>query len=244
MFAFNRPILCLLITAYSLAAPPTSAQSVCDEPTASDYVEQMAAMRAQVDAGNFLEVLLISDWALQHYDYAPLHYSRARALHRLERWNEASQAYDQFITSHTGCPDPGGLRERAASYRLEAAGRVEPVTTPTPDQAGFDWAWAPVIAGSTLIVAGGVYDLANQGLLDDQEAAARLGDPASYRQATDALDRAEVVDWVLYGVGGAALAVGVVLLVTGDEPANDSGEAGISWTLSPDRVGLAYQGDW
>jgi len=209
---FKTLCLCLVITLTPVGA---TAQSQCEEPSDDEYVERMAEMREAVEAGDFAQVRDIADWALVDREYAPLHYSRARALHRLEDWAEAEVAYNDFLRAFEACDDPTDLRAAAREYRLQT------IRYRQAEAESFNLAWIPIIVGSGLIVSGVVFDITSMDLLDKKEAAAEQGGRAGledYNRYSEDIDQARIVDYILYGTGAAALAVGIALfLVDGDE---------------------------
>ena len=199
-----------------------AAQPACEEPTDAAYVSEMATMRAAVEVGDFSEVLRIADWGIQNYPYAPLHYTRARALHHLEMWAEAETAYNDFLRSFEECPDQAGLVDTAREYRLQA------IRFRDTEISGFDLGWVPVIVGGALIAGGVSHDLVRADLHDDKEQAAARGDQATYNDADEKIADARIIDYILYGSGVAAVTIGVILLLVddGDDPGDASTQVG------------------
>ena len=109
-----------MVAAMASAASPVWAQSFCDEPDDPDYADRMLRTRAAVEVEDFelaLEHLL---WAADHFDFAIIDFSIARSYHRLERYQEASEAYTQFLRHFEGCQDDQGLADAARQYRAIA----------------------------------------------------------------------------------------------------------------------------
>lgn len=213
--------LCLLL-AISLAPTVASAQSQCEEPTDDEYVGRMAEMREAIESNDFVRVRNIANWALTEHDYAPLHYSRARALHRLEDWAEAEAAYNDFLRAFEVCADPTGLREAAREYRLQT------IRYRQAEAESFNLAWIPIILGSGLVVSGVVFDITSMDLLDEKEEAAARGDRDAYDDYSEDIDQARIVDYLLYGAGAAALIVGTTLFLIGGD--DDMEPTQIGWT--------------
>jgi hypothetical protein len=87
--------------------------------------------------------------------------------------------------------------------------------------AGKDDTLAFIIGGAGIAVLAGavIHDIAIQGTIDDYERAAAGGNRDRYNELRDDLSTAKTVSYLLYGVGIAATATGVVLyLVGGEEP--------------------------
>jgi len=101
---------------------PTSAyaQDPCEEPRDDRYVERMMLVLDGIEAADFEAVLEHLEWTIEQFDYAVLDYSRARALHNLDRFAEAAAAYNRFLRHFESCPDPDGLADAARNYRTLA----------------------------------------------------------------------------------------------------------------------------
>ena len=233
----HRTIATILFVFGTSVAGSATAQPECEEPTAAAYVAEMAEMRSAVNEGRFDEVLRIAEWGVLRYPYAPLHYTRARALHHLERWSDAEAAYNDFLRAYAECPDPAGLVSTAREYRLQAIRFRE------AESSGFDAAWIPVILGGALVAGGITHDLIRRDLLDDKEAAAARGDQEAYNEADEKIADARIVDYVLYGGGVAAVAVGVILLlVNDDEPESIDDAATVGWVPLPSGAMFTFGG--
>jgi hypothetical protein len=248
-------LLLLLAAAWSSSA--LAQTDPCTEPTDAEYLERMAGANQAVLAGDYALTLTELEWARAHYSFAVLDYGRARAFHRLQRYDEAVTAYDAFLAAFERCADPNGLRELARQYQQEAASaaaRLEPPdedeveedipddpaavqeTEPQPaetDEGGFHPGLILASAGGALVLGGLVFDLAYvSGLSGDKEQALDDGDEAAFNEADAALSDAQLVDGLLYGVG-LAVALGGVLWwvldedVTGVEPARQQARWGV-----------------
>lgn len=235
-----------------LATSPASADDPCAEPSDPAYAEAMMAARDAIVGEDFEATLEHLDWAMARYDFAPLRFSRARALHRLERFNDAEAAYTDFLGAYEGCEDPQGLMQSARDYRSSAtseyarqvadaanrqleeaqaaaleveqanaesavqapANEAEEPVEPAPVATSNPVPWIIMGGGAALVATGLVYDVANQDLLDDRDAAASAGDQVRFDQLNEDVRSVKVVEGVLFGVGAAAIIGGLVYYLT------------------------------
>jgi tetratricopeptide (TPR) repeat protein len=241
-----RAVLALAL-ALAVATAPGRASGQCVEPDDEGYRAEMAAARAAIDAEDFAQALALLRDARSRHDVALLDYSIARALHRLDRYEEAERAYNAFLNRFEGCPDPQRLAETAREYRaLAVQQRRQELTDDElarpPRRQGLHPGWFLVAGAGALCVTGVVVDLVNAPLRDDLQAAYDAQDWARARDLEDDRDVAVVLDYVLYG---SALAVGVagalwVLLdreAPGAERGSSSARAG-GPGVAPRRGGL------
>jgi tetratricopeptide (TPR) repeat protein len=194
-----------------LTLTPALARGQCAEPETEDYRDAMAAARAAIEADDFEAALDVLRDARSRHDVALLDYSIARALHRLDRYEEAERAYNTFLNRFEGCPDPQRLGETAREYRALAVQQrrqelaVDDPVRP-PGRRGLHPGWLLLGGAGALCVAGVVVDVVNAPLRDDLQAAYDAAAWERARVLEDDRDVAVTLDYVLYG---SALAVGV-----------------------------------
>jgi tetratricopeptide (TPR) repeat protein len=225
-------IVLTALLAGPLAARSAEAQPRCTEPDDAVYLEHMQGFTQAVNDGEFETVLALTEWAIEHYRYATHRYARARALHRLGRYDESAREYTAFLEVFAGCADPEGLADRARAFRAEVSEAAEaerraalPPDDPTEPQGLPPGTWV-AIAGGAVLASGVIFDLANLDLIEERDAARASGEAARISAANSSLGTARTIDWVLYGVGGATLAVGLVWLALdggGDEGTGEPG---------------------
>ena len=224
-----RRLMILLVSAALYVSAPSSVAAQCDEPDDDRYVELMEEANTAIEADDFEAALAPLIYAAERYDTAIVHYSLARAYHRLDRFAEAAEEYREFREEFQLCPDPHDLSELADQYlRLaleQDLGRQETAHA----QTGISI--PGLVLGSTggaLILGGLIFDLANMGMQADLDEANEEGRVEDAQQLRDDIDNAQVVDWVLYG-GGIALAItGTVLLLLHQPEATDN-SVPVSW---------------
>lgn len=249
------PILTVL---FLCAASSAYAQDPCEEPRDDRYVERMMSVLDGIEASDFNAVLEHLDWTLEQFDYAVLEYSRARALHNLERFEEAAAAYNTFLRHFEGCRDPDGLADAARNYRTLAIQQQaslvvvepEPVETEPTDTALADTdlavtddvtlepdesvnpGWYVIGLGGAFLLSGVTYDLVNLDLLDE---------------GTDEdFSNARLVDGLLYGGCILSVGVGVALLFLLDNDPTESVIAPAVMDIAPleDGALLRFQVPW
>lgn len=225
-----RNPLCVVLVWLTSLLPSTGAAQ-CEQPTDSAFFSQTAVIDQAVEAGDFEQVLAAVDGLIGEYDYAVLLFSRARALHRLERWADAEAAYTEFLRHYTSCEDPDQLAAAAREHRLTVIERQrlavidglanEPVE-PAPDEGqAFNPAWVPVIAGGAVLIAAVAHEITYSDIEDEQRAADRAGDTDRFFGLKDDWEAARVRAFALWGSGAALVAGGVLwLLLDDDDPAD------------------------
>jgi hypothetical protein len=130
------------------------------------------------------------------------------------------------------------LKPVAASLQPGAAGeaaRSEAPPSEAPDRAGMRiGGWLGLGVGAAGVVAGTLFALKNRSNRNDANALCNQGCPESKRAQVESLDSsadsAATAAWISYGVGGAALATGAVLLwMSGNRPAKASSAQVTPW---------------
>lgn len=240
----SRSLLATIVLAALLAGPLAQsawAQPRCTEPDDQTYLAHMRGFTEAVNDGDFETVLALTEWAIENYRYATHRYARARALHRLGRHEESAREYTAFLEVFAGCPDPEGLADRARAFRTEVAEAAEadrraaqPPTAPPEPEGVPPGTWV-AIAGGAVLASGVIFDLANLDLIDERDAARASGEAARISAANSSLASARAIDWALYGVGGATLAVGIVWLALdgGGADGDEEGERAAGVSVSP-----------
>ena len=238
-------LLCLVLVV--TATRPSGAQDNCIDSTEATYLEQMSHAREAIGVEDFSLALHHLEQAKLISQPAVLDFAIARALHHLERWDDAVDAYSRFLHRFEACDDPHDLRPTAIEFRTVALRNQAAVMTqaetglepePTP-VAATDPAAAPTApveaggaihpavyllsAGGALVATGVLFDLTRADLGDELTAAYEVGDVALANELEDDWQRGEKVEWALYGTGIAALAVGTVMLLTMSPPSDEEG---------------------
>ena len=185
------PIFTVLVLS---AATTAYAQDPCEEPRDDRYVERMMLVLDGIEAADFDAVLEHLNWTIEQFDYAVLDYSRARALHNLDRFEEAAAAYNRFLRHFEDCPDPDGLADAARNYRTLAIQQQSSLVAIEPeplDTEPTDTDPADTDSGST-----------DTALADT--------DLAVTDEVTLQPDESLNPGWYVIGGGGALLLAGVV----------------------------------
>ncbi len=134
---------------------------------------------------------------------------------------------ERYVQELGACPETAVV-ENTNPHPVEAT--PDPAPPPAPQQDGMSTlglaGWVTLGVGGLVTLGGVGLDVASASLADDLEVAAAAGDKAAYDQLQSDIDSRKTTIFVLYGVGGAALVTGAVLLVldaTGDDAPATSG---------------------
>ena len=242
-------VVCLLpacLVAVTLNPAAGWAQIICSEPQDDAYVERMELLRQAIRTESYEEALRHSQRAWEQYQYPVLEFTSARALHHLERYQEAIDAYSQFLTDFEGCPDPDGIATTARDYRALAIQQQSEVLTgmveeTDEDEGGINPGWFVMSGGLAILTAGLVYDLANLHLRSDKEAADRDGDHNAFYRIQSEIEDAQTVEWILFGTGAAAAVTGLVLLLLDSKGPGDDAEV-VSLSVTNGGAMLTFAG--
>ena len=204
-----------------------TAQSTCEEPTAQDYLDTMDAMRNAIALEDYSNALELIESAMEQYDFVMLDYSRARALHRLERYEDAQEAYTAFLGSSEECDNVDDYRRSARDYRslaihdqletsVEPEQDFEPIIGEESDD-GIDPGWWVLGGGSVLLGVVFVLDFTNHDLIDNLDDARAAQNMTAFNQAAGDLEDVRTIEWIVLGSSIAAITTGLVLILTGSD---------------------------
>lgn len=211
-----------------------------------DQVETLAARaKAHYAAGRFNEA--ISDY-LAAFRLAPAAGLLYNVAHIYDRKLDEIDLALQFYRRYVGAPDAepdivGKANARIQELKIEKRRRelaemappvtpppvaiTEPVAAPVARGGGSSqktWGWITLGAGVAIAGAGAIFGVQAQGSADDFDASTDLAEKQAARD--DGQSQALTAD-VLYGVGGAAVLTGIILLVTAPD------DAATAWRLGP-----------
>ena len=172
-----------------------AADDSCHESTDELYTASMMHVRDAVAAQDFEAALSILTVAVERYEFAPLRYSRARAFHRVGRFEEAEAEYTTFLAAFEDCDDPSGLMDSARDYRslamAEYARQVADEASRQLEENQSD---------------------SEQARIDVEVAE---NDPGVPEPVLGVIERApesesRLVPWIITGAGGALLVTGLI----------------------------------
>lgn len=84
--------------------------------------------------------------------------------------------------------------------------------------------------GGAVLLGAVVHDAASQGTIDDYETAAAAGDASEFQDLRDSIDSGKTLSWILYGVGAAGVAAGLVVYFTaGSDYVDPADCSGVCW---------------
>lgn len=251
----DRIRVCALVLAVAFASAPSAAMADDTEAFRTTITE---ATKLAYE-GKFDEAIVKYIEAKTLRDDPVIDYNIARCYHKKGDCQAAVAAYNGFVErSDADSADVGSAREYLDE--LGDCGVVEtpviadpgpgpdpdpdPILDPGPDPGtndGAGWsyaAWGLTIGGGVLVASGIALDVAGASLVDDYEAAAAVGDQASYDQLRSDIETRQLTVYTLYGVGAAATVTGVVLLLLApDEPGT-----AVAPTLMGDGAGVVFGG--
>lgn len=222
------------------------AQERCEEPLEPAFQEHMSALPEAVAQEDFARVLELLEWPLETYEYAVLHYARARALHRLERWQDAEHAYSQFLRHYDGCPDPDGLDATARHYRNLVTAQIQasesPPAEPVTAGGGISPAWIPTGLGLAVLTFALVHEGTSLHLESDLEDARRNRDQGLYDQVLSEWQDQHNVAVVAWSAGGALLLAGSIWLVVDALDSDVETQAEVGWSPRPSGGVMVFGG--
>lgn len=164
---------------------------------------------------------------------------QARALTRLKRRDEAVAMYTQVIERFPGTPAAARAAEQKKTLLAQAPEPDKKDPEPQPPKP-VDWTTVGYIgagAGALMVVGGVLFALDAQSADDEIPGAISAGDRARYDELVDQRDSSSSLSYLLYGLGGAAVAGGLAaVLLSDDDPARPA------VTVVPDPHGGAHFG--
>jgi len=219
------------------------------------------------DAGRFGEALMRYQNAYQLSQRPALLYNVAVCYDRLERKEEAADAYEMFLDALPGSPRAAIARSRLDILRSalardtaanqnaadptddgsgpgtdtgESSGAGDSITEPPPETSPSRT--GPLVAfgiGGAGLVTFGVAALITSGRYSDAEKHCNEG--ACVGSELNDVDRSALIADIGLGVAVAGAAVGVILLLTGGD-SGSSEHARLTPTVGTDGAGLILQG--
>jgi tetratricopeptide (TPR) repeat protein len=188
-----------------------------------------------------------------------LDYNIARCYDKMGNCESATRHYNMVLDSEDAAPEDRTSAEKYLVDLGECEEVSEVVAVETPEVAPEDVpvvtesvesdsgsamtgvAWGSTIAGGVFILSGLGLDVASASLADDYRAAAESGDTAAFDKIGGDIESRQSTVLILYGVGGAALTAGVVMLLLGDDD-KGSDSVGIAPVLTPGLTGAVVEG--
>jgi len=99
--------------------------------------------------------------------------------------------------------------------------------------------------GGAVLLGAIIHDAAGGGTIDDYEAAAAAGDEDEFNSLREDLDSAKTLSFILYGVGIAGVAAGLVVYLTAGGASDDTTDCtGVCWDWGIGNPGGADAGVW
>ena len=225
-----------------VVASPLWAQSTCEEPVDDLYSAMSETVRAAIEAENYEAALAQLQFAAATYDAAVLDFATARALHHLQRYDEAIDSYNRFLTRFEGCPDPDDLMETARGYRnlaiQELAATIQRPPGGSDGSGGVKPGWIVFGVGGGLVLAGMIFDLTKLELDDDLQEAYDRNQVGRAENLEEERDQGVVIEAVLYGTGLAAVVTGTLLLLLVEDDDSGADDVHVGW--SPTAGGAVY----
>lgn len=210
-------------------------------------------------------------------DLAEIDYSIARTYHNLNQCDQAEKFYKRVQNRLSELPDGYEARVEkylielpttCVSAKPEEVKVVEPVQPVPPTNpveparpvdsgsAGPDWVSIGIMGGGAALLLGGlIVDVAGAGLVDEHKDLVTNPDSGTEEarrkriaELEDEMDTQKIVAYTLYGIGGAALLTGTVLLIVNMASDDASGSAAADWqlhpALGPDGAGMTLRATW
>jgi hypothetical protein len=254
-----------LVIAFTLVTAPIARAAEEDPKTERARVHLKAAI-AYYDEARYEEAAKEMQVAYELKPVADLQYNLAQCWERLNRLEDAAQAYERYLAGRPDAPDAKSVRSRienlrerakaiAAGSAVPAAPPVEKVVfktivvyreAPPPPGRAARWAagglWALAIAGA----ASGIgFAVAAKNAADDVTRAGSTANPpeASTLRATEESGKtAVIVSGVSFGIGALALVGGGVLWWLGKKIDREAPKLTLAPSWSPTGGGFAVAG--
>ena len=221
-----------LLLVCALAARPASAQTAVEKAQVA-YEEGRAAFAA----GDFPAALQRFERAYMLDNAPTLIFNMARAAEEAGLAEKAVTYYELYLDRNPDGSDREEVERRVRVSRamLERERRAAPPPPPVGSSSARPaLGWSLVGVGVAGVAVGAVFIA---GALDDADAASGLRPVDAERHASlsDDVESQEAAAWVGFGLGGAALAAGLTVLLWPE------GDAPVTATVTPYGAGLSVR---